>query len=271
MLIAICSLKASPGVTTLAVALGARWPGPEVPIVVETDPAGGDLLTRFRLSSEPTLVGLAASTRVRGNADPDQLAHHAQFLPGGLRVVPGPVGAEQSRAALGLLATGSLSPLRRAGDRVDTVVFADCGRVDPNSPALSIIRSADAMLLVARPHDDELAHVALKLQAARQWSRRPCLVLVGSGLSTNQVSQELRVPVMAHIPHDVKGAEALRGQGSTRNGPRKSVLGKSVAKLAFSLQTRLSSPSQHLGDSARHLAPVTASRPVVPSQNGAVS
>ena len=56
MLIAVCSLKSSPGVTTLAVALGARWPGPEVPIVVEADPAGGDLLTRFRLSAELTLV-----------------------------------------------------------------------------------------------------------------------------------------------------------------------------------------------------------------------
>lgn len=48
------------------------------------------------------------------------------------------------------------------------------------------------MLLVARPHDDELAHVALKLQAAQQWSRRPCFVLVGDGYPTAEVSQALR-------------------------------------------------------------------------------
>jgi MinD-like ATPase involved in chromosome partitioning or flagellar assembly len=103
MLIAICSLKSSPGVTTLTVALGARWPGSETPVVVEADPAGGDLLTRFRLNPDLTVVGLAASTRVRGAVDLEELARHVQFLPGGLRVVPGPVAAEQARAALGLL------------------------------------------------------------------------------------------------------------------------------------------------------------------------
>lgn len=258
MLIAICSLKSSPGVTTLAVALGARWPGPEVPVVVEADPAGGDLLIRFRLSSELTLVRLAASTRVRGNSSADQLAHHAQFLPDGLRVVPGPVGAEQARAALGLVASGPSSPLRRAGDRADTVVIVDCGRVDPDSPALSIIRGADAMLLVARPRDDDLAHVALKLQSAQQWSRRPCFVLMGRGHSATHVSNELRIPVMAHVPHDVQGAEALCGQGRSRNGPSKSVLGKAAAKLALSLRASLIRSSPDVRSRLREAARLVA-------------
>jgi hypothetical protein len=213
--------------------------------VVEADPAGGDLLTRFRLSSELTLVRLAASTRVRSTSSADQLTYHAQFLPDGLRVVPAPVGAEQTRAALGLLSSGPSSPLCRAGDRTDTVVIADCGRVEPGSPALSIIRSADAMLLLARPRDDELAHVALKLQVAQQWSRRPCFVLVGQGHPASYVSHELRIPVMAHIPHDLKGAEALCGRGGPRNGPRRSLLGRAAAKLALSLRASLlaSSPA----------------------------
>ncbi|MET9225593.1 chromosome partitioning protein [Lentzea sp. NPDC003310] len=255
MLIAICSLKSSPGATTLAVALGARWPGPEIPIVVEADPAGGDLLPRFRLSPDPTLVSLAASTRTRDKIDPDQLVQHTQFLPGGLRVVPGPVGAEQARAALSLLATGSSSPLRLAGDRADTAVIADCGRVDPASPSLPIIRSADAMLLVVRPHEDELARAALKLQAAQQWSPRPCLVLVGRGLSASQVLQELRVPVMAHIPHDVKGAEALCGQGNGRNGPKNSAIGRAALKLALNLHTHLNISVPQPRDPAHHLTP----------------
>jgi hypothetical protein len=261
MLIAVCSLKSSPGVTTLAVALGARWPGPEVPVVVEADPAGGDLMTRFRLSSELTLVRLAASSRVRA----DQLAHHAQFLPDGLRVLPGPIQTEQARAALGLLATGPSSPLRRAGDRADTAVIADCGRVDPDSPALSIIRSADAMVLVARPRDDELAHVALKLEAAQRWSQRPCFVLVGHGHRVGYVSHELRIPVMAHIPYDVKGAEALCGQGGSRSGPNRSALGRAAAKLALSLRGSLIAS-----------APEASSQPLLasvgqPRQNGAGS
>lgn len=270
MLIAVCSLKSSPGATTLAVALGARWPGPEVPVVVEADPAGGDLLTRFRLSAELTLVRLAASTRVRGNVSADQLAHHAQFLPDGLRVLPGPVEAEQARAALGLLATGPSSPLRRAGDRADTVVIVDCGRVDPNSATLSIIRSADAMLLLARPRDDELAHVALKLQAVQRWSQRPCFVLVGQGHRAGYVAHELRIPVMAHIPHDVKGADALCGRGGSRNGPNRSALGRAVAKLAVGLRASLSVSSPEVrpqsSSAAVHLTSVGQS-----PEDGAVS
>lgn len=270
MLITVCSLKSSPGVTTLAVALGARWPGPEVPVVVEADPAGGDLLTRFRLSAELTLVRLAASTRVRGNVSADQVAHHAQFLPDGLRVLPGPVEAEQARAALGLLATGPSSPLRRAGDRADTVVIVDCGRVDPGSATLSIIRSADATLLLARPRDEELAHVALKLQAVQRWSQRPCFVVVGQGHRAGYVAHELRIPVMSHIPHDVKGAEALCGRGGSRNGPNRSVLGRAAAKLAVDLRASLSASSPEIrpqpSSATVHLASVGQSR-----EGGAVS
>jgi MinD-like ATPase involved in chromosome partitioning or flagellar assembly len=61
MLLAVCSLKGSPGVTTLATALGARWPAGETPILVEADPAGGDLMARFRLNDAPGLVTLAVA------------------------------------------------------------------------------------------------------------------------------------------------------------------------------------------------------------------
>jgi hypothetical protein len=233
MLITVCSLKGSPGVTTLATALGARWPGQENPIVVEADPAGGDVMARFRLPESPGLVSLAAAARGRGGVNPTLLAQHTQLLPGGLRVVLGPVGAEQARAALSVLARGASSPLRRAADQPATTVIVDCGRVDPDSPTFPIIRSADAMLLVARPHDDELAHVALKLQAAQKWSRRPCFVLIGDGYPTAEVSQVLGIPVMGRVPRDDKGASVLCGQGNGQHSPMKSALGRAAATIAL--------------------------------------
>lgn len=254
MLIAVCSLKGSPGVTTLATALGARWPGQESPIVVEVDPAGGDLMARFRLRDTPGLVSLAAAARHRGGADPNLLAEHTQLLPGGMRVVAGPVGAEQARATLAVLASGPLSPLRRAADQPGTTVIADCGRVDPNSPALPIIRSADAMLLVARPRDDELAHVALKLQTAQQWSRRPCFVLVGDGYATAEVSQTLSIPVMGRVPRDNQGAAVLCGQGTGRRNPSKSALGRAAAKIALHVHVNAQQPIGN-GIPASHLRP----------------
>lgn len=230
MLVAVCSLKGSPGVTTLATALGARWPAAENPIVVEVDQAGGDLMARFRLNDSPGLVSLAAAAR--RSAEATLLAQHTQQLPGGLRVVLGPVGAEQARAALHALTSGGISPLRRAADVPGATVIADCGRIDPDSPALSIIRGADAMLLVARPCDEQLAHVALKLHAAQRWSRKPCFVLVGDGYPTREVSQALGIPVMGRVPRDDKGAAVLCGQRSDRHGPDRSALGQAAAGIA---------------------------------------
>jgi hypothetical protein len=230
MLVAVCSLKGSPGVTTLATALGARWPAAENPIVVEVDQAGGDLMACFRLPDSPGLVSLAAAAR--RSAEATLLAQHTQQLPGGLRVVLGPVGAEQARAALHALTSGGISPLRRAADVPGATVIADCGRVDPDSSTLSIIRAADAMLLVARPCDEQLAHVALKLHAAQQWSRKPCFVLVGDGYPTGEVSQALGISVMGRVPRDDKGAAVLCGQRSDRHGPDRSALGQAAAGIA---------------------------------------
>ena len=230
MLVAVCSLKGSPGVTTLATAMAARWPAEENPILVEADPAGGDLMARFRLAETPGLVSLAAAAR--RNTDPALLAQHAQLLPSSLRVVVGPVGSEQAHAALAALGTGPTSALRRAADQRDVAVIVDCGRVDPDSPALPIIRIADVMLLVARPRDDELAHVALKLPAAQRWSARPCFVLVGDGYATRDVSRTLGIPVAGRIPQDAKGAAAFRGHSNVRHGPARSPLGRAAAQLA---------------------------------------
>ncbi|RSD13632.1 chromosome partitioning protein [Amycolatopsis eburnea] len=268
MLIAVCSLKGSPGATTLATALGACWPPQQSLIVVEADPAGGDLMARFRLPDTPGLVSWAAAARGRGGADPSLLVQHAQSLLGGLRVVSGPVGAEQARAALAVLASGVSSPLRRAADQPDTVVIADCGRVDPGSPALPIVRGADAMLLLSRPRDDELAHVALKLQAAQQWSRRPCLVLVGDGYPTAEVSQTLQIPVMGRVPADTKGAAMFSGQGTGWRGADKSALGRAAAAIAVNLHAHGRQPTTTDGSRPLHLrlAVVGDSVPGVPPQ-----
>lgn len=273
MLLAVCSLKGSPGVTTLATALGACWPAVEQPILVETDPAGGDLMTRFRLDDAPSLVTLAVKSR--HGAEPELLAQHAQRLPGGLRVVTGPAGAEQARSALSVLASGPSSLLRRAADQPSTVVIADCGRVDPDSPALPIIRNADVMVLVARPHDAELAHVAIKLREVQCWSRRPGFVLVGDGYATREVSRVLGIPVMGCVPRDDKGAAVLCGQRNTRHSPARSRLGRAAARIAtliwaqWHASTAVTRPTP---SRVGLLAPITCLQPLEPHlRNGAGS
>lgn len=236
MLVAVFSLKGSPGVTTVALALAARWPDGPQPVVVECDPAGGDLVARFRLEQAPGLVSLAAAGR--RSFDPRVLWQHTQNMPGGLPVVVGPVGAKQARATLAELAQHSTSVLRAAADTLGSVVIADCGRVDPDSPAMPIIRSADAMLLVTRARDDQLAHVSGMLHAVARWGRRPGLLVVGDGYQTGEIEQALGVNVMGRIPEDPKGAAALAGQPGSGHGTSRSSVGRAAARVAAQLVTQ---------------------------------
>ena len=61
-LLPLCSVKGAPGVTTAACALGAVWPERRpTPIVVECDPAGGDLAARFGLEVTRGVVSLTVA------------------------------------------------------------------------------------------------------------------------------------------------------------------------------------------------------------------
>ncbi|SES39733.1 hypothetical protein [Lentzea albida] len=203
MMVVTCSLKGSPGSSTLAVALGAGWPEPTRPIVVEADPGGGDVGARLRLPNSPSLVSLAAATR--GNADADLLARHAHVLANGLRIVPAPSDPAQSRASIAALAASQFSPLRTLGSSV----IIDVGRANPDPTMLGLLSFADALVVVARPHDDSLAHVAARRAQLQTWSHRLGLVLVGKGYPPARVTEALGLPVLAGIPEDAKGAQAL--------------------------------------------------------------
>ncbi|MEU6573612.1 hypothetical protein [Streptomyces sp. NPDC046805] len=228
--------------TTAALGLAARWQCAEQPVVVECDPAGGDLLARYRLETVPGLMSLAAAARHR--AEPGLVWQHTQRLPGGLPVVVGPAGADQARVSLAQLAPSATGTgvLRRAADRAGTVVIADCGRIGPDSPALEVARESDVMLLLARARDDALAHVAMQWHTAARWSRCLCFVLVGDGYPTDEVARELEVEVMARIPEDPKGAAALGGRPGRRSATTRSPLGRAMVQIAELTASRAFDP-----------------------------
>lgn len=265
MLLTVGSVKGSPGATTAALALAGRWPGGGVPIVVEADPAGGDLLARFELDAYPGMVSLAAAARRTASpraadaraadarapalrsAGAELLWQHTQRLPGGLPVVVGAMGGEQAKAALAALAaSGGTAVLRDAADAADAaraVVIVDCGRVDPASAAAPIIRAADAMVVVVRPRADELAHLATLLPTLTGWCATVWLVRVGDGYPPRDIERELQVPVLGSLPDDPKGAAALAGRPGVRNDLTRSALGGAAARVAAVLQTHLPRPT----------------------------
>jgi MinD-like ATPase involved in chromosome partitioning or flagellar assembly len=278
MLVSVLSLKGSPGATTFAVALAARWPAPASALVVEADPSGGDLAVRFSLPSTPGLVSLAAAARGGGGAG--LVWQHTLQLPGGLPVIAAPPDAEQARAALSALApdpAGGLGVLRTAGNQPGTVVVVDCGRVDPGSLALPIVRSSDVVVLLSRAHADDLAHLPRRLPAVGRWSPNPVLLLVGEGYSTAEVARELGVSPLGRVPYDPDGAAVLCGRPSRRrwrrSGPAHSALGRYAHKVATLLADRetLSAPVQHQAEPASPATPAPALRAVTAVPPDAVS
>jgi MinD-like ATPase involved in chromosome partitioning or flagellar assembly len=275
MLIAVGSVKGSPGATTFALALAAQWPGSGPRVLAEFDPSGGDLAARFALSLSPGLVSLAAVARAGTLAESGigRLLRHTQELPGGLPVLVAPPGAEQARAALTAL-TSSAADGYRTGRRLvgindpNELVVIDVGRLDPDSPSVALLAAADQLLLLARASADDLAHVAGRVDAIRRWTDRVGLLLVGDGYTDAEVAREVDLPVLARIPVDPAGAATLTGHAPVRPRPfARATLSRAAAQIATMLASDGQSPEQPDRDSIR--APRTQT--VDPSEDHATA
>ncbi|NKQ59006.1 chromosome partitioning protein [Amycolatopsis sp. K13G38] len=268
MLVAVVSVKGSPGVTTFSVALAARWPAPSRTLLVEADPSGGDIGIRFWLEATPGLVSLAAAAR--HSEDPTLPWQHTQALPGGLPVVTAPPDADRARAALSALTSEPRGVLRAAANALDATVIVDCGRLDPGSVAAPIVRAADAMILLTRAHADDLAHLARRLPVLGRWTQHPAMMLVGEGYSPTEITRELGVSPLGRIPDDPRGAAVLCGRPgacSSRSGPARSRLGQAahkVANLLLAAHAPSEAPVPQQGPAEQHPVPILRAVPGVP-------
>jgi hypothetical protein len=245
MLIGIGSVKGSPGVTTLGLGLAAVWPG-GASLLVEADPSGGDVAVWYGLSEDPGLVSLAAAARRATGAGLDVL-DHAQRLDRGMYVVPGPAGADQTRAATALLASrpGLLRSAVGASDGVSAVVV-DLGRLDPDSPASPLLNDLDVLLVVSRGGVNDLAHLAARgpVLADQRGVRQVGMLLTqGCRYRVREVEDAVGLPFFAAVPYDDVSAAAVTGsppgprlgRGGNRLGSRPMVT--ALRALAVRLET----------------------------------
>jgi len=210
MLVAIGSVKGSPGVTSLAVALAARWPTPGA-VVVEADPAGGDLAFRFGHHREPGLSELAADTRAGGVGR--DLAAYTQPLTVGVDAVLAPAEPE-AVPAVRLLAARGVGLLRAAA--INRLVAVDVGRLAWQSPALPLAAAADVLLLVTRAWPDAVDAVQVRrdaLLALPGMRASVRLVLAGDvPCPAREVERVVGLPVAGRVPDDRRGAAVLSGR-----------------------------------------------------------
>jgi hypothetical protein len=249
VLIALASVKASPGVTTTALALAALWPASRR-LVIETDPSGGDLGAWLGLAPAPGLASLAAA--IRHDHGPGITWRHAQAVGGGeVSMVAAPAGAEQAVACLATLAAPRTGTAWLDSGE-EAVLIADCGRLDPRSPAFAVAARAALTLVMVRPRVSELSHLAERLPGLRRAGLRPALLLApaaaGGGTGEpcyppGEITATLDVPVEASLPADPRTiASLIRGRGVLAPS-RRLPLAQAVSGLAAALAARLTVPA----------------------------
>jgi hypothetical protein len=249
--VVLASAKGSPGVSTTTLALASWWNRPL--ILMEADPAGGDLAARLGMPEEPGLVGLAASMRRRPRDQPaveDWLAAYVQHSPAGTSVVLAPAGSHQATSALDLLADATPPPLPNGTD-----LLVDIGRaIGPKGlPDQGALRSGpqawisdDSTYLVVwicRPHLSDLAHLAAVLSRQTRDLYDQVIVLSGTGpYPDDEVEDTLGLSVVGHLPADSSGAAAL--WASDRRKWTRSPLGRATKTLAETIAAVVSQKEQ---------------------------
>lgn len=245
-LIAMASAKGSPGVTTAAMLFAALWPRPS--ILVECDPAGGDVALRMPgadgepLDSNPGLLNLVAAGRKSLYAD--LVRQHTEQIVGGLEVITGMTTPEQ---AAGLGQWDTLGRLFAELPGTDTVV--DLGRIGAETPQNAILASASAVVLVVDIVPSSVVHLRERLRkvsdALGGEVGTPLHVVVVAPPKRSRAVAEIRdaiaqsqTPVegVHHLARDTSGAAFFLGQ--VTGSPARTALVRSAQPIVDTLADR---------------------------------
>lgn len=224
MIVSVASAKGAPGVTTTARVLAAVWP--EDVVLVDADPAGGDLALLGRrpdegaLDPDRGLLSLAADAR-RGLAD-RPLEDHLQQVDGGLDVLCGVATPEQMAGIGPVVPQVAAAFARWQGPDV----VADVGRLSATSPMLPLVQASDVLLLVVRPRIESFAHLRERLrwlaQVRDSTMRAPELAVVlvadsrdrrsAGDLAQLLAHEGLPATVLGQVADDPRAADVIGGR-----------------------------------------------------------
>lgn len=222
--ITMLSVKAAPGVTTSVTALATMWPGPL--LVVDADPAGGDLLPGWagpwwvdgRLRAEVGVVSFASATRHLPTVPAEGLATHVQEFPQAeaVRLLAG-VRDRAQADAVGVAGWHRLAAaIRDLADNGVPDVFIDAGRFGPDVP-WPLLAAADIVLLAIRPHLRHVAAAYPMVDAIRDTlsgGRLAAAVLATSRRQAHNAAEALDLPLLLALPEDPSAAR-LFSEGPT--------------------------------------------------------
>lgn len=230
MLFALLSAKGSPGVTTLAAAAAV---GGEA-LMLELDPAGGDLAARAQVAHEPPgLMSLAAVAR-RGVV-PEMVVDQTRTVGPGIPVLFGPPDAARATAVLTTLGPD----LSRALALIGGDVLADCGRWSSSSPTGGVVAAAATTVVVLRAEPDQVAHIHAVLPTLRALSSDVVVAVVAGRQpwAVDDVAQALGIDAIGVVERDPETAAGLVRTESVQR-VRRTALVRSAATILDALRRR---------------------------------
>jgi len=208
-LLTVSTVKGAPGGTTLAFLLAQALAGPRLGpgtcLLVECDPAGGDLAPGLDLPGIPGLASLALAAR--HGLTTEVLMAHTQSPAGapGLHVVPGVAGPEQGRAVQWLL-----SDLVRVLDDPSVRAVVDLGRLQPDDGTEEMRSAAAANLIVTRDDVASLLHTRSAVDTARRAGHSIEVVVSGErSHRLEEVSRATGARVLGTIRRDAPALALL--------------------------------------------------------------
>ena len=236
-ILAVTSVKGSPGVTTLSVALSAAWPtSDDSPVLlIEADPDGGVIGPRHHLRAEPSLASYMADAR-RG-FDPAIAAANSQEVVAGVRSLIGPVDPAICERSLSWGASVLAEGLKA---RPHLPVVIDLGRLHPISPAMPLAQGADETLLVLRPSLEQAAIAVHRVSAFHDLGCRLSLLCVGVGPDDpGDVAHALGLGLAGVIPDTPNAHEVLAGAYEGSRRATRSLLWRSIQAVSQGVAERM--------------------------------
>ena len=236
-IIAVGSVKASPGVTSLSVGLGLSWESTtgRRAVLIEADGDGGVLAARFGLVTTPSLVELSGIAR--HGLTIDRLQNNCQLLAGQLPALVAPGCGETTTLVLAPLARRLVDGLGRFND-IDAVV--DVGRIRPHSPAAELIKHCNLLVLVARPQFDQLVPLVHQARKVIDHDIPTALVCVGDRpYPPTEMAKASQLDLLGVMAHEPRVAQALAGGLPANQRHRRLLLWRTLTELVHRIHYRL--------------------------------
>lgn len=216
--ISVLSAKSSPGVSTTVAALATLWPTRV--LVVDADPAGGDLLPGWtgrwwvsgELRSDSNVVSFATTTRHVDAVPAEALVGHVQKVPDldHVQLLTGVTRRAQAEA-IGTEGWQRLAHAVRDVSDGHADVLLDLGRWEPSTP-WPLLHESDLVLLGLRPtlrHVRTATPIATTLREQLPAARVAAAVITGTPRQVSNLGHALKLPVDVQLPDDPDGARVF--------------------------------------------------------------